>query len=184
MTSSLVRQSGPPVGAGPTHSAVAGPAPSPPGRTSPRPVCLVESAEAAGLVTARATARRRLRHELDRLESVRAALATGHFDEETEGESISEISSVDQHPADIGTETFEREKDLSLLAEVEDELADVHRALVRLDRGIYGSCEACGRPIPDERLAARPASRFCVEDQAACEITAAIRYVRRPTSAL
>jgi RNA polymerase-binding transcription factor DksA len=80
------------------------------------------------------------------------------------------MSSIDQHQADLGTETFERERDLSLLEDVEREIADVQRALVRLDRGSYGFCEACGAQIPDERLSAVPAARFCLEHQAAAEV--------------
>jgi hypothetical protein len=38
--------------------------------------------------------------------------------------------------------------------------------LDRLARGQYGRCEHCGRPIPDERLEAVPATRFCADDQA------------------
>jgi RNA polymerase-binding transcription factor DksA len=58
----------------------------------------------------------------------------------------------------------------ALLEDVEAEIADVRRALVRLDRGSYGRCEACGRQIPDERLSAVPAARFCFEHQAAAEV--------------
>jgi RNA polymerase-binding transcription factor DksA len=72
---------------------------------------------------------------------------------------VSELSSLDQHPADLGSETFERERDLSLLEEVEVEIADIRRAFVRLDRGVYGSCEACGCDIGDDRLEAMPAAR-------------------------
>jgi RNA polymerase-binding transcription factor DksA len=81
----------------------------------------------------------------------------------------SELSSVDQHQADIGTETFNRERDLSILESLEAELSDVEHAMRRLDEGTYGTCEACGRPIGDARLEAMPATRFCVEDQAAAE---------------
>jgi DnaK suppressor protein len=88
---------------------------------------------------------------------------------DTESGSISELSSIDQHPGDIGTETFEREKDLSILEQVEAELADVEHALRRLDEGTYGTCEACGNPIGEERLEAMPATRFCVNDQAEAE---------------
>ena len=118
-----------------------------------------------------ATVRRRLRDELDRLEAVRAALVGEGLDREPASASVAEAGTIDQHPADHATETFEREKDLSLLADVEDEIAAVHRALQRLDRGRYGRCEACGRQIPDERLIAEPATRFCVEHQAATEVT-------------
>lgn len=89
--------------------------------------------------------------------------------EETEGQSLQELSSLDQHQADVGTETFDRERDLSLLDQVEGELADVEHAMQRLDDGSYGRCEACGEAIPDERLEAMPAARFCVTHQAAAE---------------
>jgi RNA polymerase-binding transcription factor DksA len=71
--------------------------------------------------------------------------------------------------ADLGTEMFEREKDLSILERVEAERADVDRALKRLEDGTYGLCEACGREIAKARLEIRPAARFCVDDQAAAE---------------
>ena len=89
--------------------------------------------------------------------------------EESEGDNVQELSSYDQHQADAGTETFDRERDLSLLEQVEGELADVEHAMQRLDDGTYGTCEACGEPIPDERLEALPAARFCVVHQAAAE---------------
>ena len=70
-----------------------------------------------------------------------------------------------QHQADIGSETFTREVDLSVLGSVEAELADVEHALKRIDGGNYGICEACGKPIGDDRLEALPAARFCLNDQ-------------------
>jgi RNA polymerase-binding transcription factor DksA len=57
--------------------------------------------------------------------------------------------------------------DLSGLASIEEELADVARALERLDEGTYGTCEACGAALPEERLAEAPAARFCAEHAAA-----------------
>ncbi|MCA1846723.1 MAG: TraR/DksA C4-type zinc finger protein [Actinobacteria bacterium] len=114
-------------------------------------------------------ARSHLEAERERL----AALQQGYEDEgltsESEEASLGELSSVDQHQADIGTETFNRERDLSILEQVQGELADVEHALHRLDEGTYGTCEACGKRIPDERLEAMPAARFCLEDQAVAE---------------
>jgi RNA polymerase-binding transcription factor DksA len=110
-------------------------------------------------------ARARLEEERTRLESVREGVDTT----ESEEESLSELSSLDQHQADIGTETFDREKDISVLEQVEAELADIEHALKRLDDGSYGTCEACGKPISDERLEALPAARFCLDDQAGAE---------------
>ena len=85
---------------------------------------------------------------------------------EPEGEQLSELAAYDQHQADLGTETFEREKDFSLLEQLEAELDELDRALRKVDEGTYGRCEACGKEIPAERLEAMPGTRFCVEDQA------------------
>jgi len=115
-------------------------------------------------------ARNRLQEERARLEGVRGGLDDDHLSDQTEQDSLSELSSVDQHQADMGTETFEREKDLSILEAIESELADVEHALRRLDEGTYGTCEACGRPIDDERLEALPATRLCRDDQQRAEV--------------
>ncbi len=88
---------------------------------------------------------------------------------ESQQASLSELSSFDQHSADIATETFEREKDESILEQVEAELNDIGHALARIEDGTYGTCEACGKPIGDARLEAVPTARFCVEDQARAE---------------
>lgn len=114
-------------------------------------------------------ARQRLDRERARLEDVHSGLDEEHLDEQSEGESLSELSSLDQHEADLGTETFEREKDLAILERVQAQLADVEHAMRRLDEGSYGTCEVCGRVIDEDRLEALPATRFCVEHQALAE---------------
>lgn len=110
-----------------------------------------------------------LKEEHNRLGGLRDQYVAEGLTSESEDESLSELSSMHQHQADIGTETFNRERDLSILERVEGELADVEHALRRLDDGSYGICEACGKPIGDARLEAMPASRFCLEDQALAE---------------
>jgi DnaK suppressor protein len=115
----------------------------------------------------KATARKRLEQERTRLRGIRDDL-TRQRDEST-SEGAGELSTVDQHPGDSGSETFELEKTVSLLDQVEEELQEVEAAFQRLEDGIYGRCQACGRPIGDERLEAMPATRFCVEDQAKAE---------------
>jgi len=114
--------------------------------------------------------RQRLVDERVRLEQVRDTFTDEHLTDESESESFGELSGgLDQHQADVGTETFEREKDLSILENVESELADIEHALRRITEGTYGTCEACGRPIDDARLEAVPAARLCLEDQFAAE---------------
>ncbi len=114
-------------------------------------------------------ARRRLAEERERLDEVRSTFDAEGLTDQSESDSVSELSSYDQHQADMGTETFEREKDLSILEQVESELGDVEHALRRLDDGTYGTCEVCGKVIPDERLEAMPASRLCLEHRAEAE---------------
>jgi RNA polymerase-binding transcription factor DksA/ribosome-associated translation inhibitor RaiA len=123
-----------------------------------------------------ATARRRLRAELERLEIVRDGLRAEGFDVEPEMARRGELTALHQNPADLGTETFGRERGPSLLADVDGEIADVHRALARVGRGTYGRCETCGATIPDDRLTAVPATRFCLEHQAGTEITPGLRH--------
>ena len=115
----------------------------------------------------KATASRRLEEERTRLQGIRDGLQREQ--DEGSSETGGELSSVDQHPGDSGTETFEMEKNVSLLEQVDDELQEIEAAAQRLERGTYGTCQACGRPIGNARLEAMPATRFCVEDQAKAE---------------
>lgn len=125
-----------------------------------------------------AQARDHLQGELTRLTGLRDDFLQSGLTSQSEEESLSELSSADQHQADVGTETFNRERDLSIYERVEAELADVEHALHRLEEGTYGTCEACGRPIDEGRLEAVPAARLCLEDQAAAE-----REARGPAGA-
>jgi RNA polymerase-binding transcription factor DksA len=109
-----------------------------------------------------------LQEEQARLQQIRASLQADPLDG-AEERAIVELSMIDQHPADIATDTFEKEKDLSILEHVDAQLVDVDRALDRLEQGTYGTCEACGRRIDDDRLRARPAARFCIDDQQIAE---------------
>jgi DnaK suppressor protein len=79
------------------------------------------------------------------------------------------------HLADAGSEMFERSRDLSIVQDLEAQLVEIDHALSRLEHGTYGRCEACGREIDSERLQARPATRFCLEDQRGAEREAYLR---------
>ncbi len=88
--------------------------------------------------------------------------------EDAEHESSGDPS-AGGHIADAGSELFERSRDLSIVEDLDAQLVDVEHATARLTNGSYGTCEACGKPIGSERLAARPATRFCIEDQQGAE---------------
>lgn len=109
-------------------------------------------------------ARAKLLAERKRLEEVRQAadrLSAGAAEA-----AQRELSSADQHPAELATETIERELDQSVMQAARAELAECEAALRRLDSGSYGLCEECGQPISEERLEALPFARYCLEDQA------------------
>jgi len=42
-------------------------------------------------------------------------------------------------------------------------LEQVEDALNRMERGEYGNCATCGRPIPDARLEALPWTPYCLD---------------------
>ena len=108
-------------------------------------------------------ARERIAEEQNRVEGLIAGLR----DElgTSENEDVSELSDYDQHPADMGTETFEREKDLSILEQLEAELSELQAALERIDNGTYGVDEVTGAPIDPARLQALPAARTNVDTE-------------------
>jgi RNA polymerase-binding transcription factor DksA len=73
---------------------------------------------------------------------------------------------ADQHPADEGSEMFEREKNMAVRATLSRQLDEVNVALQKFDNGTYGICEMCGKPIDERRLRAFPAATHDVECQA------------------
>jgi DnaK suppressor protein len=69
----------------------------------------------------------------------------------------------DSNFADSSQVTAERGEAEALAAQLQDALADVMKALNKLDAGTYGVCERCGKPIAPARLEAKPASAFCID---------------------
>lgn len=82
---------------------------------------------------------------------------------ESTTESVGELSSYDNHPADLGTENYERSKDLALKLRSETELDHINSALHAIEEGSYGICSTCGAPIPFERLLAVAHTVHCTE---------------------
>jgi DnaK suppressor protein len=76
---------------------------------------------------------------------------------------------VDQHPADEGSEMFEREKNLTIRRTLEVQVEEIDGALQKFQDGTYGICETCGKPIPEARLRAYPAATHDVDCQSRLE---------------
>jgi RNA polymerase-binding transcription factor DksA len=106
-------------------------------------------------------ARKRLEAEKTRVSGLIRELHT-EIDGEAESDD-SELSNYDQHPADSGSDTFEREKDLGILDDLEAELAEIEAAIERIENGTYGIDEVTGKPIDPDRLDAVPIARTNVD---------------------
>ena len=108
-------------------------------------------------------ARTRLLTERARIEALRQA--AGRLTADAQEATERELSSAEQHPSELASETIGLELDQSV--------AEARRAGARRARGggqarrlgSYGNCEACGKPIGEARLEAIPTARFCIEDQ-------------------
>ena len=74
-----------------------------------------------------------------------------------------ELSSMPVHLADIGTDSYEQEFNLGLVAEEKKLLAEIMAALQRIVDGTYGFCEGLGTPIESNRLEAIPWTRYSLE---------------------
>lgn len=83
---------------------------------------------------------------------------------ESAQEDSGELSMYDNHPADLGTELYDREKDIALHSHAEGELGKVEDALQAIKDGTYGICVVCGKEIQEERLEAIPYATVCIED--------------------
>jgi len=55
-------------------------------------------------------------------------------------------------------------------------------ALKRIDEGIYGICEDCGKSISEKRLQAAPATTLCIECKAETEKRERVEKLRRTYS--
>ena len=73
-----------------------------------------------------------------------------------------ELSMIDNHPADLGSELFDRGKDLAITELLEHHYDQVNDALQRMADGLYGLCARCQQSIPFERLVAIPSTTYCV----------------------
>lgn len=78
-------------------------------------------------------------------------------------DSAQKETALDEDYADLGTSTFERERDLSLQQNLQDLVDQVERALERIQEGTYGTCESCGKGIEVARLRALPYASLCIE---------------------
>lgn len=88
--------------------------------------------------------------------------AEGVAAESLRGSEGGDASAFGMHQADAGSDAYDRDFALSLLAKEQDAIYEINEALKRIDSGTYGICEMSGETIPEERLEALPFTRFTV----------------------
>ena len=93
-----------------------------------------------------------LRDERDHLRHQLSELGVG-------GEGMA----FDENFADSGQVAAEKGEHRVLANSIQEALADVDRALLKLDQGTYGRCEGCQAEITPPRLEAMPATRYCID---------------------
>ncbi len=76
-----------------------------------------------------------------------------------------DLSAYGQHMADAGTDTFDRDFALSMVASEQEALSEIDAAIKRIHDGTYGTCEITQKPIAKERLLAVPFTRYSAEAQ-------------------
>lgn len=94
-------------------------------------------------------------------------------------ELLAQLGILEEKPSDHGSISFgkrvgegtsmavDRLSQVAVHDRLQTTLADVERALAKLDEGTYGTCDVCGEPIGDERLEAIPWATLCVLDASA-----------------
>jgi RNA polymerase-binding transcription factor DksA len=76
-----------------------------------------------------------------------------------------DLSAYGQHMADAGTDTFDRDFALSMVASEQEALSEIDAAIKRIHDGTYGVCEITQKPIAKDRLLAVPFTRYSAEAQ-------------------
>jgi DnaK suppressor protein len=108
--------------------------------------------------------RARLLEEQERLLN-----AVDFLDRENPGSISDELGDIvtagDENLGDTATATYDRELDQSLEEGAQQTLLEIKDALRKIEDGSYGACEVCGKPIGEDRLAAIPWARLCIDDQ-------------------
>ena len=97
----------------------------------------------------------------------------------TELNRLREYLKADPDPSsdEVDLDVYEREKNLALVQRLELKVDEIEKALKVAQKGAYGICEHCGKPIDPERLKALPETTLCVKCKN--ELEKAARHIMR-----
>jgi len=85
------------------------------------------------------------------------------------GARSNDDSQVTDDPADLAAGTCEQNFSIQMLGRLQAELEEIADALERIQDRSYGTCEQCGKPIPEARLEAIPTADTCIPCKSAQE---------------
>lgn len=80
-----------------------------------------------------------------------------------EGRGSSDHTSMPIHMADVGSDNWEKEFTIGLIANERTRIRDIDDALERIANKTYGVCLATHRKISIARLLAKPWAKYCIE---------------------
>jgi RNA polymerase-binding protein DksA len=76
-----------------------------------------------------------------------------------------DVSGHAQHMADVATDMYDREFNLSLASNDREIIQKIDAALNRIAKKTYGFCLKSGKKIPESRLKAVPYAEYCLNVQ-------------------
>lgn len=76
-----------------------------------------------------------------------------------------DLSGHAMHMADVATDMYDREFNLSLASNDREILQRIDAAIARIEKKTYGFCLKSGKKIPESRLKAIPYAEYCLEVQ-------------------
>lgn len=82
----------------------------------------------------------------------------GNWEANTKG---MEVDSADEN--EVADKLEELEENTGIVSQLDKQLVEVIAALERIDKGTYGICETCGKPIEEDRLLANPSARVSIK---------------------
>jgi DnaK suppressor protein len=72
-----------------------------------------------------------------------------------------EVDAADDN--EVADKFEELEENTGIVSKLDGQLDEVKAALERIEKGTYGLCEKCGKPIEKDRLEANPSSRISIK---------------------
>ena len=68
-------------------------------------------------------------------------------------------------PIDDASKSLDKEILFELTSNAHNTIEQIEAALRKMDKGIYGTCEYCRKPIGKKRMKALPFARYCINCQ-------------------